>query len=131
MAIEYDGTWDPIGSRLRDSLRDEYILHGEGCVYVNMVTLDDHSPKDWHNHSAVHALIVLAHGGYGQLPAWPYRLSDSPALREVIRDEFKTQADRFDQSFEDERDIWGDRYAIVALRGINTFLTGSTGRSSQ
>ncbi len=124
MTIERDGTWDKVGSKLRDSLRDEYNLHGEECMYVDMVTLKDHRPVDWHDHSAVHALIVLAYGGCEQLPAWPSQLTDTPALREAIRTEFVAHAGSYDQSFEDERDVWGDRHAIVALRGINAFLSG-------
>lgn len=126
MTIERDGTWEPLGSKLRDSLRDEYALCGEECVYVDMVRLKDHRPADWPDHSAVHALITLAYGGYEQLPAWPNRMTDSPSLREVVRHEFSEQANRFDQSFEDERDVWADRHAIVALRGINAFVIGYT-----
>lgn len=129
MTIERDETWDPVGSKLRDSLRDEYKLCGEECVYVDMVTLKDHRPTDWHDHSAVHAIFTVAYGGYDNTPAWPKLLTDTPALREAIRDEFSTQAERYDQSFEDERDVFADRRAIVALRGINAFVAGYTGRA--
>lgn len=127
MTNKLDGTWDPVGSKLRDSLRNEYKLCGEGCVYVDMVRLKDHSPVDWPDHSAVHAIVTLAHGGHENIPSWPFQPTDTAALREAVRDEFIAQTERFEQSFEDERDEWADRHAIVALKGINSFLAKRSG----
>jgi len=114
MIVPFDGTWEPIGSEFRDRIRDEFVADGEECFYVDMVGFRDHRPLDWHDHHAVHAL-------YAVIPGLSYRSADAPDLREALREAYRAHGESYD-TFEDERDSYADRYAIVAMRALTNFV---------
>lgn len=115
MTIKIDGTWPAVGTPLRERLRDEYELHGEECFYVDTVSFQDHRPTDWDDHSAIHAVQIIVNRQVS-------RGKDVPGMREVIKEEFAAHKDSYNKEFEDERDQYADRKAIVALRGLHKFI---------